>query len=125
MNDFALERYSCSMSLSSESSCLSTTRETDFVVTELEMDAARQLMQLSGEDHHSFDDKKRKRRSSQEEKEITSVMVEDILFEKHNYYENDKNVNIINNGRRKIRYRSILNIYETTKPIMTGACSCT
>ncbi|KAK4585069.1 hypothetical protein RGQ29_022656 [Quercus rubra] len=90
---------------------LSTTSKTNSQkgLTELDMAAAQQLMQLSDEDSNN-DEKRCSKRDSdddQSQSEITSALIEAIFGKE------DKEVY----RPKKRRYRSLVSIYTTTKPV--------
>ena len=90
---------------------LSTTSKTKSQkgLTELDMAAAQQLMQLSDEDSNN-DEKRCSKRDSdddQSQSEITSALIEAIFGKE------DKEVY----RPKKRRYRSLVSIYTTTKPV--------
>ena len=84
-------------------------------LTELDMAAAQQLMQLTDEDSNN-DEKRCSKRDSdddQSQSEITSALIEEIFGKE------DKEVY----RPKKRRYRSLVSIYTTTKPEI-GRASC-
>uniref|UniRef100_A0A2C9URB8 Uncharacterized protein n=1 Tax=Manihot esculenta TaxID=3983 RepID=A0A2C9URB8_MANES len=93
------------------------------VLTDSEMVAARQLMQLSDEDNSNSINRKNKKkfdydedddeeydRSSQDE--ITSKKIEEIFGKEEDF--------IVERQARKKRFRSLQSIYKVTKPMKTA-----
>ena len=92
---------------------LSTTSKTNSQkgLNELDMAAAQQLMQLSDEDSNN-DEKRCSKRDSdddQSQSEITSALIEAIFGKE------DKEKEVYRPKKR--RYRSLVSIYTTTKPV--------
>lgn len=89
----------------------SKTQMNDELITELEMEAVQQLIQLSDEDSNSDNNVctcKRNRRRWEDE-EVNPRLNDDITLE--------KKIQEVFRSKKQKRYRSLVNIYTETRPV--------
>ena len=90
---------------------ISKTQKTNELITESDMEAAQQLIQLSDEDSSNNTSGKRNRRRRDEEvdqrlSDITTAKIREIFGEDEVFQ-----------PKKQRRYRSLVNIYMATRPI--------